>query len=123
MKPLIFEFKEKPAKTLSEVEALELVSYSESMNLSVVEGTNKPAVLEPLMDTQTVTRTSTEETDTDFDIIKAKGLKTLMETLTNTLVSGEGVDDDKQMRKKIFIKNLVETRTITESQEETDSDK
>lgn len=115
MKPLILEFAEEPnVKDLD----YSLIEYSESQHLSVLKGTNMPAIKTVSMETETFTKTQGEPSDADNDL--RSNLKRLLDTSTETLSGTEPSDSDDNYS---MMKILMDTQTITESVEPTDADK
>lgn len=109
MKPLTFQFKERPA---GENFDYSLIEYDERLNLSVNKVTKQPAINEVRMETETFTR-SGEGADSDVN-----GIGLLMATETATK-SGEGVDSDEGR-----FAAMMETSTTTfVDAEGADSDK
>ncbi|MDY7395195.1 hypothetical protein UMM65_08070 [Aureibaculum sp. 2210JD6-5] len=108
MRPLILEFQENP----NYIEFDEsLFEYSENKNLSVMRGTDIPAISYLNMGTETHTRVNNEVSDSD------SVLKTLMGTETFTKVLNENTDSDDDFRMLMG----TETHTFV-SNEPTDSD-
>lgn len=112
MKPLILEYLETPEKS---VHSNNLVEYDESLNLSVDIKTKKAAISFLNMTTETFTKTFSEVSDSDKDLTGVH-----MGTLTQTHQQLEGSDSDNDLRS---LQSFMSTRTLTESQEESDSDK
>lgn len=115
MKPLILKYAEIP-----EFKELDysLIEYSRKQNLSVLKGTETPAVLQASMETETFTRISGEPTDSDKDyLIK---LQSLMDTFTRTLSNSETTDSDFGHQS---IYSLMDTTTRTKMNEVSDSDR
>lgn len=115
MKPLILEFAETPKYIDFDYS---LIEYSEDHNLSTLQGTEIPAISFVNMGTDTFTRTTEEDSDSDIDV--RNNLKLLMGTETQTFTSTEPSDSD---RDRNSLKLLMGTETITESIEPTDSDR
>ena len=115
MKPLIFEYAEKP-KSIDLDNSL--VEYCESQNLTIVKGTHKPAITNSLLETETFTKTAGESSDSDNNF--GNKLKSLTATETKTFTSTEASDSD---RDRLSIRELMDTQSITESVEPTDSDR
>ena len=115
MKPLILEFAEKP--NFIEFDN-SLIEYSETQNLSVLKGTEIPAISYVNMATETFTKTMGEVSDSDNNV--RNNLKLLMGTETHTYTSTEPTDSDRDRQS---LKYLMGTETITESIEPTDSDR
>jgi len=115
MKPLILEFTENP--TLKDLD-FSLIEYSQKQNLSVIKDTEMPAIKYVSMNTETFTKTSGEPSDSDSNY--KLNLRQVLDTSTGTFNSTEPSDSDNDLKK---IKLLMDTQTITESVEETDSDK
>ena len=115
MKPLILEFAETPKCIDFDYSVIE---YSESHNLSVLQGTEMPAISYVNMATETFTKTMGEVSDSDKDF--RNNLKIIMGTETMTLTSTEPSDSDRDRQS---LKLLMGTATITESIEPTDSDR
>ena len=115
MRPLIFEFAETP-----ELQTMDysLIEYSNKENLSLVKGTNLPAILYANLDTQTFTKSGTEPSDSDKQM--QFQISQLLDTSTRTLTSREQSDTD---RDRSLLNRLMDTQTVTESIETTDSDK
>jgi hypothetical protein len=89
MRPLIFEFKEKP--NLKNVD-YSIIEYSDEQNLSVVRGSQTPAISFINMDTQTITEAGTEPCDSDNEL--RLNLKHILDTQTTTK-SIEPTDSDR----------------------------
>ena len=89
MKPLILAFAEKPKEQIVDAS---LIEYSSVLHLTVLKGTNIPAVNSNLSNTSTTTR---------------------------TFATREGSDLDKNLEQ---IKLLVATQTFTKSIESSDRD-
>jgi hypothetical protein len=136
MNPFIYNFLEDRKRESSNVNLLE---YSNDLNLTVVKGTKNPAIDFNSLGTQTFTKANGESTDADQDwiglsqnISLGTGTQTrqqmesgdsdhhqqliaLMGTQTVTLVNTEGFDTDYHNS----IKQMMATQTITESRRET----
>lgn len=104
MKPLIFEFLERPRSERLDLSSIE---YDETLNLSVDKITRLPAIDQIHLGTETFTRTN-EVSDTDVTPVA-----TLMNTETATKVSGEGSDHDKSS-----LNPMMATETVTISHNE-----
>lgn len=115
MKPLILEFTEKP--TLKNLD-FSIIEYSHRQNLSVVKGTDMPAIKYVSMETETFTKTIGEPSDSDKDY-KLR-LCQVLDTNRVTLTSAEPSISDSDLKS---LKFLIDTQTITESIEVTDADK
>lgn len=115
MRPLILEFTEKP--TLKNLD-FSLIEYSRKQNLSVVKGTEMPAINFVSMETETFTKTTGEPSDSDNDY--KLNLRQVLDTSTDTFTSTEPSDSDNDLKR---LKLLMDTQTVTESVEGTDSDK
>lgn len=115
MKPLILEYAEIPR-----VQDLDhsLVEYSEKMNLSVLKGTDFPAIVASTLNTETFTKSEFEASDSDKD----RQLKLLnqLDTMTYTLNSQEPSDSEGNIKS---FSGLLDTQLVTESKETTDKDK
>lgn len=143
MKPFIYNFLEQPVNHLLGDE-LESIEYNNFLNLSVIKGTNTPAINLVSMSTETLTKSDSEGTDSDRDFkahknsMQSLGTMTqtrqmiegsdsdynrailqLMDTSTITLVSHEATDSDRDNP----IRTMLSTRTLTETKESTDSDR
>lgn len=116
MNPLILEFTEKPnLKNLD----FSIIEYSPEQNLSVIKGTEMPAIKYVSMETETLTKTTGESSDSDNDY--RLRLRQVLDTTTETFTSmGETSDSDHDLKR---LKMLMDTQTVTESIEATDSDK
>ena len=115
MRPLILKFSEKP--TLQQTD-FSIIEYSEKLNLSVLKGTDQPAIKYVSMDTETFTKTTGEPSDSDRDL--KFHFRPLLETRTDTFTQTEASDSDKDLRRMGM---LMDTQTVTETVEATDSDK
>lgn len=115
MKPLILEYIEEP-KYIDYDNSL--IEYCEEQNISVIQGTKKSAIKFANLDTATMTKSEGEATDSDYEL--QNNLKLLMATETRTFNKAELSDSDRDFR---LLQQLVDTQTLTESIEETDSDK
>ncbi|HMM78467.1 MAG TPA: hypothetical protein PKC65_00430 [Pyrinomonadaceae bacterium] len=104
MKPLIFEFLERP---LSEGLDLSRIEYDDVLNLNVDKITRLPAIEQIHLGTETFTRTN-EVSDTD-----ATPSAALMSTETATKVAGEGSDQDRSS-----LSLVMATETFTTSHNE-----
>lgn len=115
MKPLILEFAE-----TSELKELDysLIEYSRKQNLSVIIGTETPAIQHVSMETETFTKTSGEASDSDKDY--SLKLNSLMDTFTRTASNSETTDSDFGHRS---IYSLMDTTTRTRMVEVSDSDR
>ena len=120
MKPLILEYSETPSGSDSDID-FSVIEYSKELNLSVLKGTNMPAVNYLTTDTVTLTKSGGEGSDNDSESHITKNLNMLLDTSTRTLAGGEGSSDNDQDRSNI--KNLLDTQTLTERVETTDRDK
>lgn len=117
MRPLIFDFKEKPTNPAID---FSLVEYSNELNLTVVKNTQQPAIGILSMDTVTMTKAGEEGPDSDAGNITSS-LRKLMDTTTQTMVKVETSDADPGRWNDLV--KMMDTRTITESVESADSDK
>jgi hypothetical protein len=115
MRPLILEFTEKP--TLKNLD-FSIIEYSKKQNLSVVKGTEMPAIKFVSMDTETFTKSTGEPSDSDNNF--KLSIRQVLDTNTETFNSTEPSDSDNDLKR---LKFLMDTQTITESVEGTDSDK
>lgn len=136
MRPLAFQFKEKP--TGADLD-FSLIEYDDQLNLSVNALTRQPAIDSISMDTETFTRADGEVSDSDKN-----GISMLMDTDTFTKVEGETSDSDNNSiynlidserltlvntegtdsyRDRMTMQALLDTSTLTESTEATDQDK
>lgn len=118
MRPLILEYVEKVnGKSLD----YSLVEYSKEQNLSVLKNTNTPAVKFMPLDTDIITKAEgTDRSDPDTPMSLYQELKMLLDTSTQTLTNTEISDSDNQIKS---LSSLLDTQTITESVENSDSDK
>jgi hypothetical protein len=117
MKSLIIEYAERP--TIKDIDN-SILEYSHKHNLSVLKGTDKPAIQAAYMDTETMTKSTGEPTsDSDRDILM--NLKMLMDTSIETKSNGEISIPDKNDYQ--VLRSLMDTQTLTEAREETDTDK
>ncbi|SDE86897.1 hypothetical protein SAMN05216464_110121 [Mucilaginibacter pineti] len=143
MKPFIYNFLHHERHQA--VDTNSIIEYSERLNLSVVKGTDYPAINIANLGTQTMnkgegtgsdvdrndhisksylqslgtntfTRADRETTDSDYNST-VNAIAALMGTNTLTLDGGEPSDSDHQ---RLF--EMMSTRTLTESKETTDSD-
>lgn len=114
MRPLILQFAERPQA--SELD-YSLIEYSKELNLSVVRGTSDPAITHVNLETETFTK-SHEVSDSDKDL--GARFQNLLDTSTRTFTSTESSDSDAD---RYMMQRMVDTKTITESIENTDSDK
>lgn len=108
MKPIIFEFLEKPSETEFDYSVIE---YDNELNLSVDKTTRLPAIDSLNMETETFTKTGGEASDSDADF--------QMDTATRTYTEMEATDSDANIHSLI---QLMGTSTLTESSEAVDSD-
>jgi hypothetical protein len=115
MKPLILEFAENNGEPDLDYS---LIEYSKTQNLSVLAGTNVPAISQVALGTQTHTRISGEGTDSDFD--RNHPLNSLLETSTKSLSNNEINDSDFDLG---MIATLMDTNTLTKTSESSDSDR
>jgi hypothetical protein len=112
MNSLILKYAEQP----QEINVNELnIEYSDVQNLTIIKNTEKPAINCLGLETQTITRSSTEPTDSDNDMSSQ-----LLQTNTVTDISTEPSDADKDYE---AIRTIMQTQTVTESCEPTDSDR
>jgi len=143
MRPFVYQFLEKPIN-IPEKNS-QLIEYSRVLNLSVLKGTNHPAIQLPLLGTNTFTKADGEGSDSDinhsskiaYDQLTThtftrqqlesgdsdfnetiNRVRALTDTNTLTLVDREGSDSDAQ---RLFL--MLSTQTFTEAREDTDSDK
>lgn len=148
MKPLILEYAEKAnGKPLD----FSMVEYSYEQNLTVLKNSNVPAVkfmpldtttftkadgeasdtdaqpmslvneLKSLLDTTTQTKTFSEASDSDASYMSmVTDLKILLDTATKTFTSTEVSDSDDKIK---AFGSLLDTKTLTETVENSDSDK
>ncbi len=114
MNPLILEFAETPKAIDLD---FSLIEYSKLKNLTVLKGTDIPAISYASMNTETFTKADQEPTDSDYDY-KSK-IKHLLDTRTDTFTSNEPSDSDANFTD---LQLLMDTQTITESVEPTDAD-
>ena len=114
MKSFLLQFAETPQIESLPVSELE---YSRTLNLTVIKGTDVPAINVNELATETFTKANSEGTDPDVDF--QRRLSVLMATSTQTRVYNETPDDDKGLNE---LQYLLDTRTLTESSETTDSD-
>lgn len=108
MKPITFEFIEKPTENELDYSAIQ---YSNELNLSVDKTNGLPAIEFLNMDTETFTKTGGEASDSDMDI--------RMDTVTRTFTQLESSDSDPNLHN---IAGIMGTSTLTESSEVADSD-
>ncbi len=108
MKPITFEFLERPSE--AEVD-YSVIEYDNSLNLSVDKTTRLPAIDSFNMETETFTKTGGETSDSDSDF--------QTDTATRTLTQLESTDSDADIHSLI---QLIETSTLMESSEAVDSD-
>jgi len=93
----------------------EKLVYSEESNLTVVKETNEPAILYGLLDTETISKTDYEVSDTD------RQNHPVLETMTKTDTMQEVSDSDRDWESAL--KPMLGTSTFTEvANELTDSD-
>jgi hypothetical protein len=141
-KPFILNF---GTKVYSEDADFSLVEYSYSQNLNVFKDTDLPAIGIASMDTETLTKTSFEASDSDKDFNvrrvldtptgtpeyeeasnfeKNAKVKRLLDTYTETRNFGEVADSDLDRSTTLFnILSLLDTETLTErGTEVTDAD-
>jgi hypothetical protein len=117
MKPFILKFAETPSQKSLDYS---LVDYSKELNLSVLKNTNIPAVKFMTLTTETFTKTEGEDSDSDRSSLKNK-LRSLLDTSTQTFTETEQSDTDKNRLERLRM--LLDTTTLTESVENSDSDK
>lgn len=115
MKPLILNFAENNDGVDPDYSIIE---YSKTQNLSVLTGTEIPAISRVGLGTQTHTRVSGEGTDNDYD--GQHVLNSLLETSTKSLSNSETSDSDFDLGN---LKNLLDTSTQTKTSESSDSDR
>lgn len=115
MKPLILKFAESNCEADLDYS---LIEYSKTQNLSVIAGTNVPAISQVALGTQTHTRVSGEGADSDFD--SHHRLNSLLATNTKTLSNSETTDSDFDFER---LATLMDTRTLTKTTESSDSDR
>ena len=115
MKPLILEFAVAPQPLNID---FSLIEYSTKKNLSVIRGTDNPAITYASLDTATHTKVFQEPTDSDNDL--RHQVKYLLDTRTHTFTSTESSDSDDSYNS---IKLMTDTQTLTESVEPTDADR
>lgn len=116
MKSLILEYKESPKE--QEINN-SVIEYSRKLNLSVIKGTNKPAIQFAYLDTETFTKAVGEPpTDTDKDILTS--IKMLLDTRLETKTQGEVTTPDHGFHN---LRRLMDTQTLTEAREDTDTDR
>lgn len=108
MKPITFQFLEKPSETEFDYSVIE---YDSKLNLSVDKTTSLPAIEVLNLETETFTKTGGEASDSDSDF--------QMDTATRTLTQLESTDSDVDIHNLI---HLMGTSTLTESSEVVDSD-
>lgn len=108
MKPITFEFLEKPSETEFKYSVIE---YDNELNLSVDKTTRLPSIDSLNMETETFTKTGGEASDSDSDF--------QMDTATRTYTQLESTDSDADIHSLI---QLMETSTLTETSEVVDSD-
>ncbi len=108
MKPITFEFLEKPSETDFDYSIIE---YDNELNLSVDKTTRLPAIDSLNMETETFTKTGGEASDSDSDF--------QMDTATRTFTQLESTDSDADIHSLI---QLMGTSTLTRSSETMDSD-
>ncbi|SHM98596.1 hypothetical protein [Mucilaginibacter sp. OK098] len=143
MRPFVYQFLEKPINILEK--GSQLIEYSADLNLSVLKGTNHPAIQLPQLGTTTFTKADDEGTDSDinrsaktaYDQLTThtftrnqlesgdsdfnetiNRIRALTDTNTLTLVNAETSDSDAH---RLF--QMLSTQTFTEAKEATDSDK
>jgi hypothetical protein len=118
MRPFIYNFLENPKMTDSD-DAMNLLEYSKDLNLTVLKGTSQPAIHLTSMGTQTFTKASQEDSDSDQDYQLLSQLSKLG-TGTQTRQQMESGDSDHHQS----IISLMGTHTLTETQREaSDSDR
>jgi hypothetical protein len=115
MKPLILNYLEEPKGSIL---SFDDVIYSKELNLTVFKDTHEPAIKHARMATETFTRTLTEESDSDRD--RLKFATSILDTSTGTFVSTETSDSDNDRQKLL---DLLDTTTLTESLEDSDTDR
>lgn len=98
MEPLILKFRETPTENDLKYDEVE---YSSKLNLTVLKGTEDPAVDFLKMETETFTKAQGEGSDTDKSGVGRK-LRLLMETMTETHAQLEGTDKDPSTRHKFI---------------------
>lgn len=108
MKPITFEFLEKPLGTDFDYSIIE---YDNELNLSVDKTTRLPAIDSLNMETETFTKTGGEASDSDSNF--------QMDTATRTYTQLESTDSDADIHSLI---QLMGTSTLTKSSEAVDSD-
>lgn len=143
MRPFIYQFLEEPSNFIAKDE--NLLEYSNDLNLSVLKGTNHPAIQLHQIGTSTFTKAEQEGSDSDINRgVKAvlnhvithtftrnqvesgdsdfnetvNRVRALTETRTATFVSKETSDSDNN---RLF--QMLSTQTFTEAKEDTDADK
>ena len=117
MLPLILAYAEEPA--LSNATGLDQLVYSPELNLTVLRATQEPAIALGYLETETLTKTMFETSDTDRTAEPAdfqRRLDTATETRTHTEVS----DTDAG---HYPVRTMLDTATFTlVRQESSDSD-
>lgn len=112
MKPLIFEFIERPS---AEKHDYSLIKYDNHLNLSIDIATGQPAISVLNMSTETFTKSQGEGSDSDRN-----PLSNLMTTSTGTYDNTEVSDSDKDRN---ALERMMATTTLTETIETADRDK
>jgi hypothetical protein len=113
---LLLHFAEMPESTSEHEEGT--LEYSNDLNLTIVKGSNIPAVAFIDQATETFTKANGEGSDSDAEL--SKKLEIMMGTSTNTYNTKERSDSDRDVKS---IQELMATQTLTERIEATDSDK
>lgn len=88
MKPLILEYAEETKPIDFD---FSLIEYSDNLNLSVLKNDGSVAIEKSLLGTETYTKTSGEDTDTDRTKYE---MSKFFDTTTITEARGEGTDSD-----------------------------
>jgi hypothetical protein len=115
-KPFILNF---GTEVLSEGPGYSTIEYSYTKNLNVIKATGMPAICMAGLDTETLTKTGFESSDSDKDF----NVKQLLDTSTGTRSFGEVSDSDQDRNTRVDILSLLDTATLTESGTEvTDTD-
>lgn len=90
MKPLTFEFLERPTETAFDYFDIE---YDNELNLSVDKNTKLPAIESINMQTETFTKSGGESSDSDADF--------RMDTATRTYTQMESTDSDANIQNSV----------------------
>ncbi|MCR5890533.1 hypothetical protein LRS06_23145 [Hymenobacter sp. J193] len=116
MLPLILEYAEQPL--LSDDDFAASLSYSETLNLTVLKGTSEPAITLSRLATETFTKTMHEDSDTDRNP-QLDNCRRYLDTATETRTHNEVSDSDPGYHALLA---RLATMTLTLTHESSDTD-